>query len=75
LAEDQKELEKQLGHSPISIEEARQILSKVPGSMADDIIADRGDRIMPSCGSFTNTAQLLPPQCCVPWRPYNSLLR
>lgn len=44
LAEDQKALEKQLGHGPISIEEARQILSRVPGSMADDIIADRGNR-------------------------------
>ncbi len=44
LAEDQKELEKQLGHGPISIEDARAILSKVPGCMADDIIADRGDR-------------------------------
>ena len=46
LAEDQKELEKELGHGPITIEEARKILSKVPGSMADDIIADadRGDR-------------------------------
>ena len=44
LAQDQKEREKELGHGPISIEEAREILSKVPGSMADEIIADRGDR-------------------------------
>ena len=32
------------GKKIISLEEARRILSKVPGSMADDIIADRGDR-------------------------------
>jgi hypothetical protein len=32
IAEEQKELEKELGHGPISIEEAREILSKVPGS-------------------------------------------
>ena len=29
---------------PVSLERVREILSKVPGSMADDIIADRGDR-------------------------------
>lgn len=28
----------------VSVERMREILSKVPGSMADDIIADRGDR-------------------------------
>ena len=44
IAADQKELAQELGHGPISIEETRQILSKVPGSLADDISADRGDR-------------------------------
>lgn len=44
IAEEQKELEQALGHGPIRIEEARKILAKVPGSMADDIIADRGNR-------------------------------
>lgn len=29
---------------PVSLERVREILSQVPGSMADDIIADRGDR-------------------------------
>jgi predicted DNA-binding protein len=29
---------------PVSLERVREILSKVPGSMVDDIIADRGDR-------------------------------
>jgi transcriptional regulator with XRE-family HTH domain len=29
---------------PVSLERVHEILSKVPGSMADDIIADRGNR-------------------------------
>lgn len=44
IAEEQKELKQVLGHEPISIEEARKILTKVPGSMAGDIIADRENR-------------------------------
>lgn len=36
--------EERRGKEPIGLERVREILSKVPGSMADDIIADRGDR-------------------------------
>ncbi len=31
-------------HKHVSFERMRQILSKVSGSLADDVIADRGDR-------------------------------
>lgn len=36
--------EERRGKAPVSLERTREILSKVPGSMADDIIADRDDR-------------------------------
>ena len=31
-------------HKQVSLDRMREILSKVPGSLADDIIEDRGDR-------------------------------
>lgn len=38
-------LKSELGDQPIpSIEEVRERLSKIPGSMADEIIAQRGER-------------------------------
>jgi hypothetical protein len=42
--EELEELNKKLGSKPVTHERLREILSKVPGSMSDDIIADRGDR-------------------------------
>ncbi len=43
-AQELQEIEAELGPEALTIEEARRILSKVPGSMADDIIQDRGNR-------------------------------
>lgn len=38
-------LKRELGDDPIpSLEEVRKRLSKIPGSMADEIIAQRGER-------------------------------
>jgi predicted DNA-binding antitoxin AbrB/MazE fold protein len=38
-------LKRELGDDPIpSLEEVRERLSKIPGSMADEIIAQRGER-------------------------------
>ena len=37
-------LNQELGPEPVTHERMREILSKVPGSMSDDILEDRGDR-------------------------------
>src|SRR5262249_39608904 len=42
--EELRELEAELGPGTLTIEEAHRILSKVPGSMVEDIDEDRGDR-------------------------------
>ena len=42
--EELEELKQKYGDEPPSLEDVRRILSKVPGSLADDIIADRVGR-------------------------------
>jgi hypothetical protein len=42
--EELRGLEAELGPETLTIEEAHRILSKVPGSMVEDIHEDRGDR-------------------------------
>jgi predicted DNA-binding antitoxin AbrB/MazE fold protein len=47
-------------HIP-SIEEVREVMSEIPGSMAEDLIAEREDlHLEQPCNSFS---QPLPPQC------------
>ena len=43
-AEELREIEAELGPDALTVENARRILSRVPGSMAEAIIEDRGDR-------------------------------
>ena len=43
-AEELEALNLELGSKPVTRERMREILSKVPGSMSDDILEDRGDR-------------------------------
>lgn len=42
--EELRELEADLGPEALTIDEAHRILSKVPGSMVEDVQEDRGDR-------------------------------
>jgi hypothetical protein len=42
--EELRELEAELGPGTLTVDEAHRILSKVPGSMVEDIHEDRGDR-------------------------------
>ena len=39
-----REIEAELGPEALTLAEAHRILSRVPGSMVDDILDDRGDR-------------------------------